>query len=62
VELARNGAGKKDDWMQKVTGVEQITIQEEYSETDSDYSENSLVEESAILEFGKLGYIPLVIG
>ncbi|AKB75076.1 Type I restriction-modification system, restriction subunit R [Methanosarcina lacustris Z-7289] len=56
MELARNGAGKKDDRMQKVTLADQITIPEEFSETDSDYSEDSLVEKSAILEFEKLGY------
>ncbi len=50
---------KKDDKMQKVTLSDQITISEEYSETDSDYSENSLVEESAILEFKKLDYAHL---
>ena len=45
--------------MQKVTLSDQITISEEYSETDSDYSENSLVEESTILEFKKLDYTHL---
>lgn len=35
---------------------DQITIAEEDSEIDSDYSEGTLVEKSAILEFEKLGY------
>jgi type I restriction enzyme R subunit len=47
---------KKDDKMQKVTLADQITISEEDSEIHSDYSENSLVEKSAILEFKKLDY------
>src|SRR5690606_21010165 len=47
---------KKDDKMQKVTLTDQITISEEDSEIHSDYSEDSLVEKSAILEFKKLDY------
>ncbi|AKB32907.1 Type I restriction-modification system, restriction subunit R [Methanosarcina siciliae HI350] len=42
--------------MQKVTLADQVTISEENSEMNSDYSEDSLVEKSAILEFKKLGY------
>lgn len=45
--------------MQKATLADQVTISEENSEMDSDYSEDSLVEKSAILEFKKLGYIYL---
>ncbi|AGF98080.1 Type I restriction-modification system, restriction subunit R [Methanosarcina mazei Tuc01] len=43
--------------MQKVTLADRITTQEESFEIYSDYSEDSLVEKSAILEFKKLGYI-----
>jgi type I restriction enzyme R subunit len=46
--------------MQKGTIVEQITIFEEETEIVSDYSEDSLVEKSAILEFEKLDYTPHV--
>lgn len=45
--------------MQKVTLADRITTQEESFEIYSDYSEDSLVEKSAILEFKKLGYIHL---
>jgi type I restriction enzyme R subunit len=44
--------------MQKGNVTEQITISEEDAEIASDYSEDSLVEQSAILEFEKLGYPP----
>lgn len=46
--------------MQKGNVTEQITIPEDYAEETSDYSEDSLVEKSAILEFEKLGYPPHV--
>ncbi|WP_269430786.1 hypothetical protein [Methanosarcina siciliae] len=44
--------------MQKVTLADQVTISEENSEMNSDYSEDSLVEKAAIPEFKKLGYTP----
>ena len=46
--------------MKEVTVAEQITIPEDYAEETSDYSEDSLVEKSAILEFEKLDYPPHV--
>jgi type I restriction enzyme, R subunit len=46
--------------MKEVIFTEQRTIQEDDAGKTSDYSEDSLVEKSAILEFEKLGYPPHV--
>ena len=58
--LLGSAAEKQDDGMQKGTVVEQTMISEEETEITSDYSEDSLVEQSAILEFRKLVYPPHV--
>ncbi|MDQ1251900.1 MAG: type restriction enzyme subunit [Euryarchaeota archaeon] len=58
--LLGSAAEKQDDGMQKGTVVEQTMISEEETEITSDYSEDSLVEQSAILEFRKLSYPPHV--